>query len=95
VVGGGAATGASPVRGGARSLTEELDEDQTLEDAEESPAGTGWSNMGGGGDEHIGQEGRTGGADWDEDWGGGGDLVEDEEDKTPYEEKSEEEEEEE
>jgi hypothetical protein len=27
--------------------------------------------MGGGGDEHIGQEGRTGGADWDEDWAGG------------------------
>jgi hypothetical protein len=43
--------------------------------------------MGGGGDEHIGQEGRTGGADWDEDWAGG-DFAEDEEGKTPYEERS-------
>ncbi|MFN2433663.1 MAG: hypothetical protein ABR599_12780 [Gemmatimonadota bacterium] len=33
-------------------------------DAEESPAGSGWSRMGGAGDEHIG----AGKGSWDEDW---------------------------
>lgn len=38
-----------------------------LSRGEESPAGSGWSNMGGGGDEHIGRP-DVGGSSWDEDW---------------------------
>jgi hypothetical protein len=46
----------------------ETSDDGDLSRGEDSPAGSGWTNMGGGGDEHIDRADVTGGGTWDEDW---------------------------
>jgi len=70
--------------GEASSLTSELTPESDLSRGEESPAGSGWSSMGGGGDEHLG--GRTGprGGGWEEDWEAGEGFEEESEQTDLY-----------